>query len=193
MERFARAVESFDRANAEDPVSVDVGGVRRPRMLVQAERLSAWVERLRPDAPEALRLAARCQHIRRWEIPRSTYPDGRIGYLEWRKALSRFHADRASELLRQAGYDDATIERVRTINQKRGIKQDADVQTVEDALCLVFLEHELDDFAAKHPREKVVDILQKTWRKMSAEAQREALSLGFSERAGELVRAALGS
>src|SRR5262249_40124494 len=160
------AIASFDRANAEDPVSIDVDGCRRPRELVQAERLSLWVGRLQPDASEALKLAARCQHIRRWEIPRATYPEGRIGYLEWRKALSRFHADRASDILREAGYDDATIEHVRTINHKRGIKQDADVQTIEDALCLVFLEHEFEDFAAKHPKEKVVDILQKTWRKM---------------------------
>lgn len=192
MERFERAITSFDRANAEDPVSIDVGDRRRPRELVQAERLSVWVDRLRPDAPEALRLAARCQHIRRWEIPRTTYPDGRVGYLEWRKALSRFHADRAGEILRDAGYDDGTIERVRTINHKRGIKQDADVQTIEDALCLVFLEYEFDDFAAKHPKEKIVDILQKTWRKMSADGHERALVLPLSERALELVKEALG-
>jgi hypothetical protein len=192
MDRFERAIASFDRANAEDPVSIDVGGRRCPRELVQAQRLSAWVERLRPDASEALKLAARCQHIRRWEIPRATYPEGRIGYLEWRKVLSRFHADRASEILREAGYGDATIEHVRTINHKRGIKQDADVQTIEDALCLVFLEHEFDDFAAKHPKEKVIDILQKTWRKMSAEGQKQALALPLSANALALAKEALG-
>src|SRR5215471_10765287 len=140
MDRFARAISAFDRDNAEDPTTIRVGGADRPRELVQAERLSAWVDRLRPDAPEALRLAARCQHLRRWEIPRNTYPDGRIGYLEWRKALLRFHADRSTEILRRTGYDDETIGRVRTINQKRGLKMDRDVQTMEDALCLVFLE-----------------------------------------------------
>ncbi|HVW25453.1 MAG TPA: DUF4202 domain-containing protein [Polyangiaceae bacterium] len=193
MNRFERAIASFDRANAGDPVSIDVGGRQRPRELVQAERLSAWVDRLRPDASEALRLAARCQHIQRWEIPRTTYPEGRIGYLEWRKALSRFHADRASDILREAGYDDETIERVRTINHKRGIKQDPDVQTIEDALCLVFLEHELEEFAAKHPKEKVVDILQKTWRKMSDEGHRHAMALPLSMKALALVEEALGS
>jgi len=192
MERFERAIASFDRANAGDPVSIDVDGRLRPRELVQAERLSAWVDRLRPDASEALRLAARCQHIRRWETPRSTYPEGRIGYLEWRKALSRFHADRASEILRDVGYDEETIERVRTINHKRGIKQDRDVQTIEDALCLVFLEHEFDDFAAKHPREKVVDIVQKTWRKMSEAGHTRALELALSPSTLALVREALG-
>jgi hypothetical protein len=193
MERFDRAVVSFDRANAEDPVSLNVDGMRRPRELVDAERLSAWVLRLRPDAPEPLRLAARCQHLRRWEIPRTTYPEGRIGYLEWRKALSRFHADRSSEILKDAGYDDDTVERVRTINQKRGIKSDADVQTMEDALCLSFLEHELDEFMAKHPQEKIVDILQKSWRKMSDEGHALALALvtSMTPRARQIVETAL--
>ena len=194
MERFDRAVASFDRANAEDPISVEAGGTRRPRELVSAERLSAWVDKLRPGAPEALRLAARCQHLRRWEIPRTTYPEGRIGYLEWRKALGRFHADRSSEILREAGYDEQTVERVRTINQKRGIKSDADVQTMEDALCLAFLEHELDEFMGKHPPEKVVDILQKSWRKMSDQGHAAALALvaTLSPRAQKIVGTALG-
>jgi hypothetical protein len=159
---------------------------------LQAERLSRWVARLRPDAPEALQLAARCQHLRRWEIPRNTYPDGRIGYLEWRKALSRFHADRSTEILRSAGYDDETIERVRAINQKRGLKIEPDVQTMEDALCLVFLEYELEDFARKHPAEKVVDILRKSWRKMSDQGHAKALELNFAPGVKEVVERALG-
>jgi hypothetical protein len=191
MDRFDQAVAAFERDNAGDPVSLNIGGTERPRELVQAERLAEWVERLRPDASEALRLAARCQHIRRWEVPRSTYPDGRIGYLEWRKALSRFHADRASEILRGAGYDDATIDRVRAINQKRGIKQDPDVQSIEDALCLVFLEHELQDFAAKHPPEKVADILRTSWQKMSEQGQRQALGLALPPEVAEIVQHAL--
>jgi len=192
MGRFASAVSAFDRQNAEDPNKIRVGSVERPRELVQAERLAAWVDRLRPDAPEPLLLAARCQHLRRWEIPRTSYAEGRIGYLEWRKALARFHADHASAILRDAGYDESSIERVRTINHKRGIKVDADVQTMEDALCLSFLEHELDDFIEKHSHEKVVDILQKTWRKMSEQGHSHALTLEFSERARQLVETALG-
>jgi hypothetical protein len=191
MDRFAKAVAAFDRSNAEDPVSLRGATGERPRELVQAERLATWVDRLRPDAPEALRLAARCQHLRRWEIPRNTYPDGRIGYLEWRKALSRFHADRSSEILRHAGYDDDTIERVRAINQKRGLKIDPDVQTMEDALCLVFLEYELEDFARKHPPEKLVDILRKSWRKMSDEGHAKALALGFAPEMKTLIEKAL--
>ena len=194
-DRFARALAAFDRLNAEDPnqVSVSEGGSVRPRELVDAERLSAAVELLEPRASEALRLAARCQHLRRWEIPRSSYPEGRIGYLEWRKALSRFHADRASEVLRSAGYDDGTIERVRAINLKRAITQDPDVQTMEDALCLVFLEHEAAEFAEKHPEEKVIDILRKTWRKMSERGRAAALALPLQSGVRALVERALSA
>src|SRR4051794_10343480 len=110
MDRFELAVAAFDRENAADPNRVADGGGETARELLFASRLSRWVDRLSPHASEALRLAARCQHIRRWEIPRSTYPEGRVGYLEWRKALSRFHADRAAEILRRLGYDETTIE-----------------------------------------------------------------------------------
>jgi Domain of unknown function (DUF4202) len=191
-DRFARAVLAFDGENARDPNKILDGGVLRPREVVDAARLSRWVERLSPEASEALRLAASCQHLRRWEIPRSSYPDGRIGYLEWRKALSRFHADRASEILRDVGYDESTVERVRRINQKKGLKLDADVQEMEDALCLVFLEYELEGFAAKHPEDKIVDILQKTWAKMSARGHTAALALPMSPAIRSLVERALG-
>jgi hypothetical protein len=192
-DRFTRAVQAFDAANTEDPNRVMDGGAPRPRELVDAERLSHWVSRLAPDASEALRLAARCQHIRRWESPRSTYPEGRIGYLEWRKALSRFHATTAGEILRAAGYDDETIERVRFINEKKSLKVDPDVQTMEDALCLVFLEYEIEEFATKHPEHKLIDILQKTWRKMSDRGHAEALGLPMSAGVLALVKRALGA
>lgn len=163
----------------------------RPRELVQAERLSRWILRLEPDASEALRLAARCQHLRRWEIPRDSYPAGRLGYLEWRKALGKFHADRAAEILSGVGYGSDIIERVRAINQKKALKLDSDVQAMEDALCLVFLEYEADEFAAKHSADKVVDILRKTWRKMSERGRNEALALQMSDGLREIVKRAL--
>jgi hypothetical protein len=191
MDRFEQASAAFERENSGDPNRVDDNGRERPREVVHAERLAAWVDKLDPGASEALRLAARCQHLRRWEIPRASYPEGRIGYLEWRKALGRFHADKSAEVLRAAGYDDVLVERVSRINQKKALKQDADVQTMEDALCLAFLEHEIDDFAAKHAPEKIVDILQKTWRKMSDRGHAEALKLSFSKLVQELVERAL--
>lgn len=189
--RFDEAVRRFDLLNSRDPSRIVVGGESRPKELVYAERLADWIRKLDPSASEALCLAARCQHLERWKIPRSSYPDGRTGYLMWRKELARFHGDRAAAILRELGYDEPSIERVRSINQKKSLKTDPDVQTMEDALCLSFLEHEIEEFSAKHPEDKVVDILAKTWRKMSERGHTEALRLPFSERVGTLVKRAL--
>lgn len=176
-ERFQLAIAEFDRNNAEDPNQVVVDGERRAREVVDAERLAAWVERLEPNASEALRLAARCQHLRRWEVPRSSYPAGRLGYLEWRKALAKLHAAHAAAILFRLGYEQELIDRVRAINLKQGLKIDPDVQTMEDALCLAFLEHEALEFAATRTEEQVVEILRRTWRKMSDRGHAAALGL----------------
>jgi len=177
--------------NGADPRSIRVDDVDKPFELVQAERLGAWVERLDPRASEALRLAARCQHLRRWEIPRSELPPGRTGYLQWRTRLARFHADESASVLRAAGYEDAIIDHVRRINLKQGLRSDPDVQTMEDALCLSFIEHELESFSEKHTDEKIVEILRKTWKKMSARGHEAALALPLSPRLSRLVQAAL--
>ena len=189
--RFQKAIEAFDRANAEDPQLVLVGQQQRPRELVFAERLSAWVSRLEPEASEALRLAARCQHLMRWRIPRGSFPAGRLGYLQWRTQLARFHADSAARLLAEAGYEQALIDAVRRINLKQNLRSSADSQTMEDALCLCFLEFEFDEFRAKHPAEKVIEVVHKTWQKMSTRAQETALGLPLSAAGLELVTRAL--
>jgi len=189
--RFAQAIEAFDRANAEDPHTLTVAGATRPRELVDAERLSASVLRLEPSASEALQLAARCQHLRRWQIPRSSYPAGRVGYLQWRTQLGRFHADAATQLLERAGYDRSLIDEVRRINLKQGLHSNPDTQTMEDALCLTFLEFEFEDFCAKYPPEKVVEVVQKTWKKMSARGREIALTLPLSAPSLAMVRRAL--
>jgi uncharacterized protein DUF4202 len=192
-DRRRRALEAFRAANAADPNTLLDAGQPRPRELVDAERLAAWVLRLEPSASEALVLASHCQHLCRWELPRANFPDGRIGYLTWRKALARLHADRSSEILRQVGYDEAVIEQVRSINLKQGLRTNPDVQTMEDALCLAFLEHELDEFAGKHADDKVVDIIRKTWGKMSERGHARALELPLSTRSSSLVSSALGA
>jgi hypothetical protein len=188
-ERFRAAIAAFDRENARDP-NVEGG---RPKELVQAERLDAWVRRLAPDASEALLLAARCQHLRRWEIARSSFEEGRVGYLQWRTELARFHAAESGKILAALGYDPETIERVKKINAKQGLRSDPEVQSMEDALCLSFLEHELEAFAARHADDKIVEILRKTWKKMSPRGREAALELspGLPERARELVTRAL--
>lgn len=164
---FTTAIEQLNAINAEDPNQLEVDCERRPRELVAAERLEAWVLKVNPDASEALRLACRCQHLKRWAFPRSEYPEGRVGYLKWRKDLSKKHAGLAAEVFERAGISDEVRAQVRAINLKEGLKTNPDSQTIENALCLSFLEHEFAEFAAKHEDEKVVDIVQKTWRKMS--------------------------
>jgi len=191
-DRFQRAVAAFDALNERDPVRENDAGTERSRLVLQAERLAGWVVRLDPGASEALRLAAHCQHLERWKIPRSDFPDGRVGYLRWRTRLGQFHATRAAEVLRQEGYDEDVISGVDAIVRKQNITQNADVQTMEDALCLVFLEHELDAFIEKYPdEEKAVDVLRKSWGKMSARGRDAALALPLAGRAKELVGRAL--
>lgn len=193
QERFARAIAEFDRLNAADPVLEPSLAGPRPRLLLQAERLSRWVERLNPEASEALRLAARCQHLERFRIPRDSYPEGRTGYLRWRTELGRFHAERAATVLAELGYEADSIERVKRIVTKQNLHSNPDSQTIEDALCLVFLEFEFEAFLAKYPdADKAVEILQKTWKKMSARGHAAALALPLPEAGKALVARALG-
>jgi hypothetical protein len=175
--RFAAALAAIDAANAEDPGHETVAGKRVPKELAYARRMTAWLGRLEPEASEALRLAIRAQHIRRWTVPRDGYPMDRQGYHRWRTALARFHAETAGAILQKAGYDAATIERVGSLIRKERLKSDPEAQTLEDVACLVFLENYLADFAGKHDEAKVVDILRKTWRKMSKRGQEAALTL----------------
>lgn len=191
--RLLAAIQAFDRANAEDPNTLPVDGKERPKELVNAERLSAWIDRLDPDASEPLRLAARCQHICRWKTPRSKYPDGRKGYIEWRTGLQKFHAETAAKILKEVGYDESMLTRVQRINMKKGLGKEHDTQVMEDALCLSFLAHEFEAFISKHPDEKLIDIVKKTWRKMSTPARDRALQLSYSEHAATVVKTALAA
>jgi hypothetical protein len=189
--RFDAALRAFDAANAEDPNTESVNGVAQPRELVDARRLSEWVLRLQPNASEALQLAARCQHIRRWKIARSEFPEGRVGYLQWRTRLGRYHADEAASILRDLGYSDELIEQVRRINVKQGLHSNPDTRVMEDALCLSFIEHELEAFSHKHSEEKLVSIIRKTWHKMSPHGREVALSLNLPARVATLIQRAL--
>jgi hypothetical protein len=156
-----------------------------------AEQLERWVHRLATPPSTALLLAARCQHLMRWRIPRGDYDQGRIGYLKWRKDLAKMHADAATEVLRDVGFDDEVIQSVREINLKQNLKTSPDVQAMEDALCLCFLEQEYGAFAEKHEDQKVMQIVQKTWNKMSPAGQNLALTLPLTGRPGQLVKRAL--
>ena len=191
-ERFARAIGAIDAANAADPNLLATAAGPRPKELVHAELLTRWVRALRLEASEALLLAARAHHLRRWTVPRSTYPAGRQGYLRWRRALHAFHAQEAARLLSEAGYGAATIARVQQIVRKQRLPQDPEVQTLEDGLCLVFLELQLDELTGRlHDDEKMVEVLRKSWRKMSPAGREFAQALPLSPAGRELVRRAL--
>jgi hypothetical protein len=188
-DRFEQAVGRMAEINARDPNRL--GG--RPKELVAAERLVEWVRRLAPDASEPLRLAANCQHVARFEIPRSTYPADRTGYLKWRKRLAQMHAERSREILTEVGYDAVTVAAVVRINLKQGRRDNPDTQTMEDALSLSFLEHEFAEFCEKHSDDKIIGIVQKTWSKMSQRARELAQGLTLTGRAQNLVGRALAS
>ena len=172
--RFEKTIALFDAANAADPNLEDVGGQLRPKELLYAERMSEMLQRFSPEAGETVQLAVRAQHIKRWTVPRNTYPMTPEGYKQWRTGLYKFHAETAGTLMREAGYDDASIEQVGRIVAKKGIKVNADSQLLEDIASLVFLEHYLTAFAAQHPEydeAKWCDIIRKTWQKMSGGAR----------------------
>ena len=192
-ERFRLAIERFDAANAEDPNHELVDGGLEPKELVYARRMTERLRCFCPGASEAVFLAARSQHIRRWTRPRADYPTGRDGYRRWRTELGRFHAMTAAVILRDVGYDPMTIGRVEELLRKERLKADPEAQLLEDIICLVFVEHYLADFAPKHEDEKLLGVLRKTWRKMSEAGRQAALGLDLSPAVGALLERALHS
>ena len=189
--RFEAAIRRFDEENSGDPNFEIVNGAARPRELVYAERLTDWVSKLCPHASDELRLAARCQHLCRWMIPRRDYPMTRAGYLKWREDLKRFHAEKAGGILREVGYDEDAVARVQALNLKRNFPADAESRVLEDALCLVFLQYQLAELAAKTDDDKMVNALQKSWKKMTPAARAEALKLGYGTKEKRLLERAL--
>jgi hypothetical protein len=190
-QRFRAAIEQFDALNSRDPNTEAVNGVLRPRELVFAERLSDWVMKLSPAAPETSRLASRCQHLCRWEIPRDRYEMTRAGYHQWKNTLKRFHAEKSADVLRAVGYDDVVVQRVQALNLKKDFPKDSESRVIEDALCLVFLQFQFAPLAAKTDDEKLINALQKSWNKMTEEAREHALKLPFGARETSLIQRAL--
>ena len=190
-ERLDDAIARIDAANAEDPNREFVDGAARPKEVLYSERMTGWLERLAPDASEALRIAARAQHIERWTMPRAEFPDGREGYLRWRTTLAKFHAERTAAIIAEAGYETDVIDRVKGLLRKHRLKTDPEVQMLEDVACLVFLESYFADFSTQHDEAKIIGILQKTWAKMSPKGHDAALALDMPAEARDLVEKAL--
>ena len=191
VRRFEAALRRFEEENSHDPNLETVNGISHPRELLYAQRLTDWVLRLCPAASEELRLAARGQHICRWEIPRQSYPMTRAGYLQWRAALKKFHAQKTGDLLREAGYPEDVLRRVQDLNLKKHFPDDPEARVLEDALCLVFLEFQFGDLAAKTAADKTINALQKSWQKMTEAARVEALKLNYGKREKALLERAL--
>lgn len=197
-ERFARAIAAIDAANADDPNTIVVRGEVRPKEQAHAEMVTEWVRRLVAEPPEELLLAARAHHIRRWTIPRKSYPDGRAGYLRWRRELHGQHAKDVGRILEECGYPAETIARVQHVVEKKGLGKtdDPDVQALEDALCLVFIETQFREIAERLDEqygddEKMVDVVVKTLKKMSAEGKRYALEIRLDPRDQAIVERAV--
>lgn len=179
---FLQTIKKIDDFNHKDP---------HKKELVYSERLTEWVLKLKPDASEALRLAARAQHIGRWTVPRENYPMDRGGYLRWRETLKTFHARTAADILRETGYETRVIDRVHNLILKKNLKEDPETQALEDGLCLLFLESQLAELRHKTPDDKMKEIIRKTWKKMSAAGQKHALALPLPEDAKRLLQQAL--
>lgn len=195
MTRLQRTLESIDQANTDDPNLVEHDGRQWPKELWYSHQMTRWLNILEPQASEALQVAARAQHIRRWQIPRDTYPMTREGYLAWRKRMYDFHADSAAAIMQQAGYDQATIDRVRFLLRKQQLKADPESQTLEDAAALVFLEGYFAEFRARkdYDDQKWANILRRTWLKMSEQGRAQAMQLPLDEESRRLIQIALQS
>lgn len=183
----------IDKANATDPNIEQINDKEIPKELIYGRRMTDTLDKFDSNASIALKIAARGQHICRWEIPRSNYEMNRVGYLTWRKELKTYHANKLEEILSGLESEKTLIERVRFLIEKKKLKKDPETQVLEDVICLVFLEFYYEEFFIKHKDEKVIDIIQKTWKKMSDKGHQVALTLNYSEKGLALIKTALGA
>ncbi|QXP59376.1 DUF4202 domain-containing protein [Olleya sp. HaHaR_3_96] len=188
---FEIAIALIDQKNAEDNNTYSSHGVVFSKELLYSQRMSQKLLQFKGEASEALQIAARAQHICRWKIARNQFAMDRVGYLTWRETLKKMHADLTAELLETVGYSDEFIERVSFLINKKMIKKDDESQVIQDVICLVFLEHYFEDFSNKHEEEKVISIVQKTWKKMSEAGHEFALKLKYSEKSLALIQQAI--
>lgn len=195
MDKFHEAIRRIDKKNSQDPHNEVSGGKTYPKELLYSERMTKQLLEFEPEASEELQIAARAQHICRWQTPREDYPMTRIGYLNWRNDLKKKHAEITEEILEEVGYNQEFIDRVAFLIQKKKIKKDQETQALEDVICLVFLQYYLTDFEAKlkedNKDDKMVDIIRKTWAKMSPKGHEAALKLALPDKTAALVTRAL--
>lgn len=188
---FEAALRLIDEAHGQDPREVQTEQGKVPYELLYTNKMSAYLERCDPNASETLRLAIRAQHLRRWEVPRDLYAKNKTGYHLWRTYLKKRQAEMAAQICLDSGYSEDDANRVAALVRKENLKQDAETQTLEDVACLVFLDDQFEEFEKEHDEAKIVNILRKTWGKMSNKGHGLALSMPMSDRARDLVAKAL--
>ncbi len=189
--KFNNAIQLFDKANSRDPNTESVNGKDYPKELLYAMRMSKKLNEFMPKASESVKLAVRCQHICRWEIPRDSFQMNRNGYLAWRRELTKFHAKKASEILKEVGYNEEIISNVVFLLQKKQLKRNEETQLLEDVICLTFFEFYFEKFSEKYSEEKLIDIIKKTWLKMSENGRKSALNLNYIKKTKELILKAI--
>lgn len=188
-----KAITQIDLVNSKDPNAEYLQDQSYPKELLYSIRMSEKLSEFEPNASQELTIAARAQHIGRWNIPRDSYPMDRIGYLKWREELKKYHSKAASEILQECGFEEEFIKRVSFLIEKKALKKDAETQTLEDVICLVFLEYYFEEFVDKHnDREKIIKIIEKTWGKMSPKGRDFALKINFKKENLNLIKEALG-
>ncbi len=191
IDRFKKAIQLFDEANSNDPHTEISEGKEYPKELLYAMRMTHKLNEFEPNASVEVQLAVRCQHICRWEISRGSYEINRKGYLSWRRDLAKFHAVKASGILKEVGFDDSVIEKVAFLLQKKQLKKNEETQLLEDVICLIFLENYFENFSEKYSESKLIDIVQKTWAKMSDKGHEWALKINFSKKSLNLIQKAI--
>lgn len=189
--KLAAALKLIDEAHSKDPKKIEIDGEEKPYELHYSQKMSNFLEKRNPSAPDTLRLAIRAQHFRRWEIPRDSYAMNKVGYHAWRTFLKKRQADMASQICLDCGYSEDDATRVAHLIRKEDLKKDEETQTLEDVACLVFLDDQFEEFEKQHDEEKVVKILQKTWGKMSEKGHELALSLPMTDRCKDIVSKAI--
>lgn len=189
--KFDKALQLIDDAHSQDPKIIDQNGIEVPYELHYSHKMSSYLDKRSPDASETLRLAIRAQHFRRWEIPRSSYPMTKVGYHAWRTFLKKRQAEMASQICLDCGYSDDDAGRIAALIRKEDLKEDEETQVLEDVACLVFLDDQFEEFEQQHDEDKIIRILQKTWKKMTQQGHDIALSIPMSPRASSLVGKAL--
>lgn len=190
-EKLKAALNIIDEAHSQDPKRIEIDGIEQPYELHYSRKMSYYLEKRNPSAPEILQIAIRAQHLRRWEIPRDSYAKNKVGYHAWRTYLKKRQADMAERICLDCGYSEGDAMRVAQLIRKENLMNDEETQTLEDVACLVFLDDQFEEFEKQHDEEKIIKILQKTWGKMSAKGHELALELPISGRCKELISKAL--